>query len=201
MSAPLWNFHLQKQVWKQKDAVVLFCFSRGVQRNDYARFFLKSISVHWYQTFQRKVCLFTSVLRPSSPSLRPWQCRWIFEAPTPPPCSMQMKLGEKLCVNLSCRCSCVCVWGLVEKCSVVFRFCLDLLLYTYTASEWRGRGRQSLNAVEVGGVFRSEPQAALYDTGFPRPTLEPRKKVNRLISSLFMGVISTLFGFAVGTYL
>ena len=58
-----------------------------------------------------------------------------------------------------------------------------------------------MNAVEVGGVFRSEPQAALYDTGFPRPTLEPRKKVNRLISSLFMGVISTLFGFAVGTYL
>ena len=70
MSAPLWDFHLQKQVWKRKDAVVLFCFSRGVQRNDYAHFFFKWISVHWYQTFQRKMCLFTSVLRPSSQSLQ-----------------------------------------------------------------------------------------------------------------------------------
>lgn len=45
----------------------------------------------------------------------------------------------------------------------------------------------------VEDVFRSELQAALCDIGFPRPILEPQKEVNRFISSLFTGVIYTIW--------
>ena len=183
-----------------------FVFPRGVQRNDYAHFFFKWISVHWYQTFQRKVCLFTSFwgqvvkslqgsattlgsidgfLRPPPPFTvsHPSSLFYANEVGREALCELQLQL--QLCVRLRswCRKVLCCV-------PVPLGFAA---LYIHSVWMKRERERQSLNAVGVGGVFRSEPQAALYDTGFPKPRLELWKKVNRFINSLFIGVIYTIW--------
>lgn len=164
------------------------------------------MSGNWHKTFQRKVCLFTSVPRPSSQRLQdsadissPRQGKWIFEPPPPFTLShpslfyadeigrralCEFQLHLQLCVHLGSWCRKV---PLLCSSSAWIR-----LLYTHTVWEWRGRGRQGLNAVEDGGVFRSWPQAALYGTGFPRARLDPWKKVNRFINALFTWTVYTV---------
>ena len=63
----------------------------------------------------------------------------------------------------------MCVWGLgVEKCSVMFRFHLDsAALYIHSVG-MKGERKAGFECSGGGDVFRSGPQASLYETGFPR---------------------------------